>query len=280
MAIGMLKRNFIVPKLLGGLCMVLISCADAGNEVVTIESLIEEMVDRDAVARFPEKGFRLKQESSYNRASTSPKDTVGWFTNHDFNAKEEDRNFIRVEENAGQKEWVLMDHKGPGALVRTWMPFLNPDNPDTNSRIKIYLDGANEPVIEGNALGLLNGTGLFPFPFAHKSLRSAVSFFPIPYAESCKITVTERPFFYQLTYRTYEEGTAVKTFTQEDYRGAKELIARVGERLLDPQVPANGEGAQLKGTLGANEEKSVALPRELRHFAIFHFAWEAMPIPP
>jgi len=41
-------------------------------EPVSIESLLQEMIDRDAVASYPEKDFRLKQESSYNRASTSP----------------------------------------------------------------------------------------------------------------------------------------------------------------------------------------------------------------
>ena len=33
------------------------------------------------------------------------------------------KNFIRTEENSGQKEWVLMDHRGAGAIVRTWMPW-------------------------------------------------------------------------------------------------------------------------------------------------------------
>lgn len=237
-----------------------ISCLQQ-EKVVSIETLLQEMIDRDAVARFPQKDFRLKQESSYNRASTSPEDTVGWFTNHDYNSKETDQNFIRIEENSGQKEWVLMDHQGAGAIVRTWMPFRNAKNPNTNSIIKIYLDGASEPILEGNALGLLNGTGLFPFPLAHKSLRSAVSFFPIPYANGCKITVTERPFFYQFTYREYEEGTSMKTFTKEDFYQAEDQIKQVCETLLAPKNATGGEIVKLNETLAAKEEKSVVLPR-------------------
>ena len=90
----------------------------SGQEPVSIESLLHEMVDRDSVARFPERNYRLRQHSSYNRASRTPEEAKGWFTNNDFNKKPGDRNFIRIEEKIGKKEWVLMDHEGPGAIVR------------------------------------------------------------------------------------------------------------------------------------------------------------------
>ncbi len=230
------------------------------NQIVTITSLLKEMTDRDMVAKFPQNNFRLKQESSYNRASKTPQDTVGWFTNADFNTKEGLHNFLRVEEHNGVKEWVLMDHKGPGAIVRTWMPYSNPKDPSTTSTIKIYLDGATEPVLEGNMLGLLNGTGLFPFPLAHKSLRSAVSFFPITYAKSCKVTVTERPFFYQFTYRAYDEGTAVETFTMENFKKADALTKEVCKTLLSPKNSSVGKVLKMKETVAYKEEKYVALP--------------------
>ncbi|MGQ1787970.1 glycoside hydrolase family 172 protein [Saccharicrinis sp. GN24d3] len=240
--------------------LMLSACAQPPKEV-SIESLLTEMIDREAVARFPEKDFRLKQESSYNRASVNPEDTVGWFINKDFNSNEKDSNFIRIEDNNGQQEWVLMDHQGAGAIVRTWMPFRNAKNPGTNSIIKFYLDGSPEPVLEGNMMGLLDGTGLIPFPLAHKSLRSAVSFFPIPYAKSCKITVTERPFFYQFTFREYAEGTAIKTFTLEDFNQAQGQIKQVCETLLAPVNTEEGKHVKLHESLAPEEEKSVALPQ-------------------
>lgn len=215
--------------------MSIISCKKV-DQKITIESLLKEMVSREKIAQFPENNFRLKQESSYNRASVNPKDTVGWFINHDFNSNKKDHNFIRIEEKNGQKEWVLMDHKGAGAIVRTWMPFRNPKNSSTNSIIKFYLDGSETPVLEGNMLKLLNGDGFIPFPLAHKSLRSAVSFFPIPYTKSCKITVTERPFFYQFTYREYPAETAVKTFTLKDFELAKSTINKTTAALLNSEI--------------------------------------------
>ena len=148
-----------------------------GAEPVSIESLLNEMVDRDSVARFPAPEFRLKQHTSYNRKSVSPDDPDGWFANGDFNKGERARNFIRIEENNGRKEWVMMDHKGAGAIVRSWQPFM--DTPK-GKILRIYLDGSDEPAIEGNPHTLFNGEGLVPFPLAHKScaLRSISSRFP------------------------------------------------------------------------------------------------------
>ena len=75
------------------------------TEQITIETLLQDMVDREAIASFPKTNFRLKQESSYNRASKTPTDYVGWFNNQDYNKKdkEDDHNFIRTEEKNGQK---------------------------------------------------------------------------------------------------------------------------------------------------------------------------------
>ncbi|MEI6890795.1 MAG: glycoside hydrolase family 172 protein [Pontiella sp.] len=235
------------------------------KEPVSIESLLTEMVDRDSVARFPQIDFRLKQESSYNRASKTPDEPVGWFANKDF------RNFIRTEDNKGRKEWVMMDHQGAGAIVRSWMPWLNDLNPDTDIEMYFYLDGAEEPVIVGNMLGLFDGTGMIPYPLAHSSLRSAVSFFPIPYAKSCKVTLNKLPFFYQFTFREYPEGTPVKTFSMKDFEAAKALTSAVGKRLLNAKGLDDESPNAWKKTLQPNQEEKLNLPsgaaaaiRELR----------------
>lgn len=242
------------------LSCILFSCTDE-KSVISVKSLLNEMVDRDEQSRFPKIDFRLKQQSSYNRASVNPEDSVGWFINHDFNSNDRDHNFIRIEVNNQKKEWVLMEHNGPGAIVRTWMPYFKPDKPDTDIQIKIYLDGNDEPVLEGNMLQLLNGDGLFPYPFAHKSLRSAVSFFPIPYSNSCKITTTGRPFFFQFTYREYPEGTDVKTFSMEDFHKAKSLTEQVGKMILDPANYSEGQQIKVNTTLPAGGEKTIGLPK-------------------
>ncbi len=259
-----LTMKIIVPPLLVVLFAVSIHCQAA--EPVSIRSLLNEMVDRDSVAKFPANNFRLKQHSSYNRASKTPDKKKGWFNNIDRNTSEKDKNFIRIEEIKGQKEWVLMEHEGPGAIVRTWMPFLSAGRPNTDIQIRVYLDGETEPTLEGNMLGLFDGTGLFPYPFAHKSLRSSVSFFPIPYAKGCKVTTTERPFFFQFTFREYEADTSVKTFTMSDFEATKPLVEEVGQTLLNP-VSGEPHAAHtqqaplsLRTTLTAGSEQSLDLP--------------------
>lgn len=236
------------------------SAKDDTPAQVSMQSLLNEMVDRDKIAQFPSHDFRLKQQSSYNRGSTTPDDPEGWFLNHDFNSNKKDKNFVRTEVNNGRKEWVLMDEAGPGVLVRTWMPWRNDKKATTNSIIRFYVDGQSEPEYEGNMFSLLDGSEDIPFPLAHKSLRSAVSFFPMPYAKRLKVTVSERPFFYQLTYREYDKNTPVNSFNLADFNKLKPLINQVANELVQPEPPTKGQAVKLSGQLAAGEEQAVSLP--------------------
>ena len=227
------------------------------SESISIQSLLQEMTDHDNVARFPEHNFRLKQASSYNRASKTPDDPEGWFNNIDRKGQA-----VRVDEKDGEKEWVLMDHKGPGAIVRSWMPWHNQLKSGSESTLRIYLDGNEQPAIEGNLLGMFDGTGFVPPPFAHSSLRSAVSFFPIPYQKSCKITTDKEPFFYQFTYRAYDEGASIETFTMDDFKAAKELTQTAGKELLNPTATATTNSLEADGELKNKESVSLDLPSE------------------
>ncbi|TWU39902.1 hypothetical protein Q31b_32180 [Novipirellula aureliae] len=238
-------------------------------ETVTIESLLQEMIDRDAVARFPATDFRLKQASSYNRASQTPEEPKGWFNNFDRNTNNQHHNFVRMEEVDGRKEWVVMEEQGSGAITRIWVPWRGQQNPNSKIIIRFYLDGETEPALEGNMFSLFQGKGLVPYPLAHESLRSAVSFFPIPYAKGCKVTMSDHPFFFQFTYRDYAEGTQVKTFTKQDFEAAKPLIQSTCKTLQSPdsgthqEVRSGGKAADVlskSATLEPNSEAALRLP--------------------
>ena len=256
-------RKYVCTALLVLVYAQIASADERLDEVVSMDSLLHEMVSRDAVARFPQYNFRLKQQSSYNRASTTPEpprnEPKGWFTNHDYNSNDRDKNFIRIEENGGRKEWVLMEDDGPGAIVRSWMPWKGQNKSTSSSIIRIYLDGEEEPVIEGNEFELFQGQGMAPFPLAHKSLRSAVSFLPIPYSKGCKVTVSERPFFHQFTYRKYDEGTPVKTFRMEDLQTLSSLVQETCSALLAPTDASPSKARKLAGTLDSGQEMKVEL---------------------
>ncbi|MDB4445781.1 hypothetical protein N9181_00715 [bacterium] len=188
---------------------------------VTMQSLLNEMVNRDSVARFPTTDFRLKQHSSYNRASKAPEDPKGWFDNVDRSTNDTHKNYVRVEENHGRKEYVVMEDEGAGAITRFWAPWKNQLKSGSDVVIRFYLDGDSEPALEGNMFDLFQEKGLIPFPLAHESLRSAVWVSPIPYTKSCKVTMSDHPFFFQFTYREYDEDVAVKTFSMDELKAAK-----------------------------------------------------------
>lgn len=70
------------------------------SQEISFKSLLEEIISYDAIARWPQPGFVLKQASSYDRRSVSP-NKPGWFANTD------QAQFIRTEENGSRKENVM-----------------------------------------------------------------------------------------------------------------------------------------------------------------------------
>ena len=68
------------------------------NKEINLTTLLNEMVDRDQITRFPQNGYQCLQASSYNRESVSP-DKPGWFADSD------GIGFIRTEINNGKEEW-------------------------------------------------------------------------------------------------------------------------------------------------------------------------------
>ena len=248
---------------------------------VTLQSLLQEMTDRDAVARYPEPVYQSLQASSYNRASVR-RGEPGWFADSD------GVGFIREEKVNGRTEWVVMEHEGPGCLTHFWTPFFyygfgNRVGPD----IRIYLDGADTPVIEEGFIELLTrndwstadyGTRpprknsfQVPSPFADFTARAGDLYLPIPFAKRCKITMTSKPFYNIINYRGYPDGTPVKTFSMKDYEAASESLAGAGVALLTPASYAAGEQLGARGILSPGETRTLALPHgsgAIRHLEI------------
>ena len=208
-------------------------------QTVTLSTLLDEMIDRSAVARFPDPAYTCKQFSSYDRAATSP-DEPGWFANSD------NSQFLREETNGGRQEWVMMDAEGPGAIVRWWITTRNYDY-----TIRIYIDGTTEPVIEANCGELIGGDHLIGAPFSAERAGGRNLYLPIPYAKHVKITVDgmkpeakgtpdEVYFFYIINYRTYAAGTTVKPFSKQELEANRERLEQVGTTLLEPLALTEG----------------------------------------
>ncbi|MCQ2389745.1 MAG: hypothetical protein MJ138_08530, partial [Kiritimatiellae bacterium] len=133
-------------------------CAGAvrAETPITLSSLLDEMLDRDAVTRFPEPCHKMRLWSSHSRLSVAP-DKPGWFANWDWS------NFVRDETNAqGQVEHVMVDAEGPGALVRAWIT----GSLIGDTVLRVYVDGAKEPLFKGLSTNLVGGTAICGMPLS------------------------------------------------------------------------------------------------------------------
>ena len=186
------------------------------------------MTDLAGMAEFPAPAYTCKQFSSYDRGAKSPSEN--WFANGDCGQ------YLRVEERDGRKEHVMMDADGPGAIVRIWSA--NPAG-----TLRIYLDGADQPVLAAKMSDLLGGSfpGL-PRPIAGEYSKGWNLYFPIPYAKHCKVTSDAGNFYYHVNYRTYPQGTPVASFAAEQIAGTR---GRHRDRhRSDDRAAENGRGGR------------------------------------
>ena len=192
---------------------------------VTLAGLIEQMVDMQRLAVWAGSNEAVsRQFSSYDRASTSP-DKEGWFANGDAGK------FIRKEQHGKRTEHVMADMSGPGAIVRIWSA-----NPEGGGTIRIYLDDMEQPALEAN-LKALTEAGLpeFPAPFSGLRSRGANLYFPFPYQQRCKVTVSKAGLYYHIGYKTFAAGTRVERFSMAALPGLRKAMARVGDILAHPE---------------------------------------------
>lgn len=247
-----MKASILFKNVLTSALVALLLSSCTRERIVSFRSLLVEISDPEAITRFPEPSYRLIQQSSYDRRTVSP-DSAGWFANDDYTQ------FIREEENAGRREFVMFEAEGPGAVVRWWMTFGNQDA--LASYIRVYLDGNPVPVLEGMAPALIGGGLLAPPP-----LSAAVSpltepqrqgynlYLPIPFSKSCKITLTNSSvlitperrtpsIYYNICSRLYEKDTRVISLTLETLPADSLAIAECCEVLNGQKSHDAGGGS-------------------------------------
>ena len=247
-----------VLALVGIALMVVGAPRKALADFITLESLLREMTNTEALARWPDPQFNCKQASSYDRQKVAP-DKPGWFANGDHTQ------YLRTEENYGRQEQVMMDADGPGAIVRFWLTTGN----DKRGILRVYLDGDPVPALAYPEYDLLSGdlNPGEPLLQAHpgydpKGGGGNNLYLPIPYARHCKVTWEERsnnPRYYQIDDRTYASGTEVKTFAMDQVIAAKELIAGVDQGLATPARFVDGNVSSINEALAPGAEASVDL---------------------
>ena len=253
------RRPLRHARILVSCATILVAVSLASAAEVTLNSLLEEMTDFGAVARWPSPMFTTRQCSSYDRAEVAP-DQPGWFANADFSQ------YIREEDHAGRKEKVMMDADGPGSIVRFWLTTTE----NKKGTLRIYLDGNPEPTFVFPAFDLLAGDLNLSGPLdqAHPGYNPTANggntlMLPIPYARHCKVTweeTGEGPRYYQIDYRTYTPDTAVETFTRPLLESARMLIDRVQKQLLAPPDSPSKRGVNFQKAIRAGRNATVTLP--------------------
>ncbi|TWU40999.1 glycoside hydrolase family 172 protein [Novipirellula artificiosorum] len=224
---------------------------------ISLGSLLDEMIDRSVIARWPGAKYSCRQASSYDRDSVSA-DDEGWFANWDRSQ------FIRTEEKDGRSEHVLLDAEGPGAVVRFWATWHGPGGTAfSDGTLRVYLDGEETPTLERRMSEFIDGGEAATHGLVGAPLSQGVSpktkyaqrghnlYLPIPYAKHCKITYSAdvlidrggrkgEALYYQINYRTYDQDTQVETFDTSQLERMQAKIKTVQSRLLESGVTAAG----------------------------------------
>jgi hypothetical protein len=239
-------------------CLLFGSCR---SNKVTLDSLLEEMVDREHLTIYPSDDYKLCQFSSYNRRSVSP-GQKDWFANADMS------HFIRIDNRSGRREFVMMDTDGPGAVVRWWMTFYKAQD----GIIRIYIDNDTVPLIYGTPRQLLRGNQVTVSPLAAAVQEGAPLgeegrdydhnfYVPLPFKKHCMITyecdslrlryeyegipVPEGYWwpdvFYNIDCRIYTGKTEVVSLTRHELGNEAERLAAAGRELLNNDVISTEE---------------------------------------
>ncbi len=229
------------------------SCVMA--QEVSVKTLLPQMTDLTFLTHRPQPVFKMAQASSYDRRS-NPGPNSDPFANGDAG------NFVRIEDGAKGKEFVMADLKGPGSVVRLWSA-----NP--SGTIRFYFDGEAKPRIEAKMSEFLTGkTEGLGEPFGYTASSGADVYFPFPYSKSLKITAGEsngespKSLYYHVGFRTYDPSTKVKTFTWADLTANKKLMETIGQGLLHP---ANDTGIKnlFRGTLESRKTLTTSYQAQI-----------------
>lgn len=179
--------------------------APCSAETLTYVDLVNRLTDLERLAALPVPGETCAQASSYDRASRYDAATGKYV---DWDANGDGGGYIRQEGDS----IVIAEMEGPGCIWRTWSALAQ------EGHVRMYLDGAEEPVVDLPFDGWFNGKNKpFTYPaLVHTASQGRNNYVPIPFQKSCKI-VADKGWgaYYQFTYTTFPKGTVVPTFTRD-----------------------------------------------------------------
>ncbi|OGP59566.1 MAG: hypothetical protein A2V67_06360 [Deltaproteobacteria bacterium RBG_13_61_14] len=223
--------------LLPGFCGA-VAVEPSAPAAITFESLLQDLSDLESLTR----------PATYSAGMISTWDRSG--------GNDDGETFLHVQGNTA----ILADLLGPGVITRIW-------SASPAGRVRVYLDGSPEPLVDLPALELFSGQ-VSPFlkPLVGHETGS-YSYLPIPFARRCRIEIAaQNPapgsqpdfgLFWQVSFRQYPPGTAVQSLTlplsREAY-AAWPPADRLG------RAPTRGDSCQPEEvTLSTERQKEIEI---------------------
>ncbi len=113
-------------------------------------------------------------------------------------------------------DYVVFDDFGPGCVYRTWFTGFT----SWLGKINIYVDNLDVPIVNRRFLRFFHGFNeLFSFPrvyFFNKTSGGFCSYVPICYKKRCRISLSMKPEFFNITYRHYSADTMLQSFNPDE----------------------------------------------------------------
>ncbi len=212
---------------------VLATIANAQASRLDYPALLARLTEVDWLWQSPPVGERCVQWSSYDRASQQgPGDHGAWYANNDRGQH------LRVEEGAGEKQFVMVDAKGPGCIARIWSA-----NP--SGTLHFDIDGARAWSVDFAALcaGKVDGV---PEPIAGMRARGGNCYLPIPFQNSLVVSCTAGDCYYAFDVVQWAAGTATTSFAVAQLAAQRALIEQVGKQLATGE-PSGGPRGRIAG---------------------------------
>jgi len=173
--------------------------------VLSYRDLARRLIDLDRLMLRPETGEHTALASSYDRASRYDATNDRYL---EWGANADGTGVVRMEGD----DAVLAEIDGPGCIWRIWCATVG------SGRVRIYLDGAEEPAVDLPSEALFDGEHE-PFTRTQLVYRTAAmgynNYTPIPFQTSCRI-VAEKDWgkYYHFNYTRFPRGTRVPTFSR------------------------------------------------------------------